>query len=90
MIDFTTADAVLLIIGLAVVVIALIITASLQPPSMVIMGVSIITLALLAAWIADPNRADNLVPLIGVGIGALSGAVTNIFREKSDKGDTDE
>jgi ABC-type enterochelin transport system permease subunit len=75
-----------LIVGLGVIVAALVITAHLRPPSMVIMAVSILTLALLAAWLAAPDRADNLIPLVGVGLGALAGAVTNIF-DRKDKDD---
>jgi sulfite exporter TauE/SafE len=70
------------LVGLAIVTAALVIAARLKPPSMVVMAVSLLTLALLAAWVADPNRADNLVPLIGVGLGALAGALSNIFDKR--------
>jgi Na+/glutamate symporter len=71
-----------LLVALAIVTGALIATARLRPPSMVTLAVSILTLALLAAWVADPGRADNLVPLIGVGVGALATALSNIFDPK--------
>jgi hypothetical protein len=43
-------------------------------------------LAILGAWIADPLRADTLIPLLGVALGGLVSALTNLFdnRRKDD------
>jgi hypothetical protein len=79
MVALTGVEQLSLAIGLIVVLAALVVAARLPPPTMVTMAVAILTLAVLAAWVADPGRADNLVPLIGVGIGALATALTSVF-----------
>jgi ABC-type enterochelin transport system permease subunit len=68
-----------LLISLLIVTVALGLASRARPPAMVTMAVALLTLAVLAAWVADPKRADNLVPLIGVGIGALATALTSMF-----------
>lgn len=79
MLALTGVEQAGLLVGVVVIAAALVYTARLRPPAMVTMAVSILTLALLAAWVADPERADNLIPLIGVGLGALASALSALF-----------
>lgn len=90
MTGLSTMQTIGLLVGLAIVTAGLLLAARHPPPTMVTMGMALITLAILAAWVADPARADNLIPLLGVGLGALASALTSLFdpdRKKDDGGD---
>jgi hypothetical protein len=73
-----------LLAATAIIAAALVLAARHPPPTMVTMAMALLSLALLAAWVADPGRADSLVPLIGVGLGALAGALTSLFPHDKD------
>jgi hypothetical protein len=79
--SLTGGELVSLGFGLAVIAGALIAIARFRPAATVTLALALITVALLAAWVADPGRADSLVPLIGVGVGALASALTSLFSD---------
>jgi hypothetical protein len=73
-----------LVVGLAVVVWAMMRAARLKPPALVVTATALITLGLIAAWLAAPERGSDLAPLIGTGLGALAAGVTAVFGGRDD------
>jgi hypothetical protein len=71
-----------LVAGLAVVVWAMMRAARLKPPALVVTATALITLGLIAAWLAAPERGGDLAPLIGTGLGALAAGVTAVFSDR--------
>jgi ABC-type enterochelin transport system permease subunit len=82
----TTLETVGLLVGVAIVSGSLLYASFRPAPSMALAAVALFGLAILGAWIADPLRADTLIPLLGVALGGLVSALTNLFdnRRKDD------
>jgi ABC-type enterochelin transport system permease subunit len=81
MLAIAASEIVGLIVSLVVVSAALVVVAHYSPPHVVTLAVALLTVAMLAAWVASPQRAESLVPLIGVGVGALATALTAVFSD---------
>jgi hypothetical protein len=67
-----------IVLCLTVVVAALGIASRRQPPTLVVTATALVTLALIAAWVAAPERGADLAPLVGTGLGALAAGVANV------------
>lgn len=78
--NLSIAAIVGLVVGLAVVTYSLVKAASRKPPTLVIISTALLGLALVAAWIAAPDRGDALLPLLGTALGALAAGVSATFR----------
>jgi hypothetical protein len=59
---------------------ALLRAASKKADAMIVVSVSLLTLVAIVGFIATQNEA--LITLAGTGVGALAGAITNLFGDK--------
>jgi hypothetical protein len=50
----------------------------------VIVSTALVALALVAAWIAAPERGDSLLPLLGACVGSLAAGVAAVTGGKDD------
>jgi hypothetical protein len=73
-----------LVAGLAVVTYTLVRVASRRQPALVIVSTALVALALVAAWIAAPERGDSLLPILGAAVGALAAGVAAVTGGKDD------
>jgi hypothetical protein len=83
-VNLSIAAIIGIVVGLAIVTYSLVKAASRKPPTLVIISTALLGLALVAAWIAAPDRGDTLLPLLGTALGALAAGVSATFGSHKD------